>query len=337
MINYLPPASWHDKGMNWENPDPCNVDYAMALKLAIIERCCATGLRWDLSFLELCHIYCPLRYDYMKGIQDILKDLAPYFLNNEYDGYDLGQLNKPKYWSYSDLNDIDDCRICELPPHGVPVTATIQWMIHARNYLNKLLICRAKAKFKAASGSGVRHVTEFPTAYSEAIDYAMEDYNEERSNMIFREAYSVEFGAYENNCPYGSDGVSHCSSSVFMTIHNIHFFPENNFIFQPVAVVVADSAIHCGYPHHWTIMQEYRWNNAGLPFSQGMTIYSPYIPFDINASGIPVNTMKPRDDPAQYYATSIGIWGEIYFFKDYCVDGGFKFRPDDLNPTRTLQ
>ena len=41
VIEYETPESWEDKGMNWNTPDPANVDYVMAIRQAIMERCAA--------------------------------------------------------------------------------------------------------------------------------------------------------------------------------------------------------------------------------------------------------------------------------------------------------
>ena len=38
------PQSWSDCGMDWNNPDPGNIFYALALKEAICERAAITGI-----------------------------------------------------------------------------------------------------------------------------------------------------------------------------------------------------------------------------------------------------------------------------------------------------
>ena len=43
MIQYTPPVSWDDKGMDWESPDPGNVDYYRAILEAVIERAILTS------------------------------------------------------------------------------------------------------------------------------------------------------------------------------------------------------------------------------------------------------------------------------------------------------
>lgn len=42
---YVMPQSWNDKGMDWDNPDPSNLDYLMALKLALEERAAIAGFQ----------------------------------------------------------------------------------------------------------------------------------------------------------------------------------------------------------------------------------------------------------------------------------------------------
>ena len=38
------PKSWSDYGMDWSNPDPGNISYALALKEAICERAAVIGI-----------------------------------------------------------------------------------------------------------------------------------------------------------------------------------------------------------------------------------------------------------------------------------------------------
>ena len=38
VIEYEEPESWDDKGMNWNDPDPRNADYVMAIRRALMER-----------------------------------------------------------------------------------------------------------------------------------------------------------------------------------------------------------------------------------------------------------------------------------------------------------
>ena len=45
VIEYETPESWEDKGMNWNTPDPCNADYVMAIRQALMERCAAALVR----------------------------------------------------------------------------------------------------------------------------------------------------------------------------------------------------------------------------------------------------------------------------------------------------
>lgn len=59
---YVMPQSWNDKGMDWDNPDPSNLDYLMALKLALEERAAITGFQiGGNGVIESSEAFCQIR------------------------------------------------------------------------------------------------------------------------------------------------------------------------------------------------------------------------------------------------------------------------------------
>ena len=152
----------------------------------------------------------------------------------------------------------------------------------------------------------------------------------EKHTARFQTDHFCDFGSYENNVPVGSEEDQYCSTAGIKTIWD--FKKKNSdefFSYNPVVFFVADTAINRGYPHQWTVMQRIVWDNSGFSLNKGITIkrLSSWSSFEIMTSTISTNTMKPKNNPPSYYATSLGIWGTAYFLGDYGVDGGFKFRP----------
>ena len=85
MIQYTSPVSWDDKGMDWESPDPGNLDYYRAIWEAVIER--ASLVRQSPN--EALHSmmkYRPWSVAAMNAIRESIYTLAPYFVNMEFDG-----------------------------------------------------------------------------------------------------------------------------------------------------------------------------------------------------------------------------------------------------------
>lgn len=331
---YANPTSWNDKGMTWtDGMNAVCVDYAMALRQAIIERYIVAGAspRVEMNLFSAGFLM-PIRHSFFVDVREHLLYLANNgrFVDLEFQDYKEDFSDAPKYWTYRDLNMIEECRICELPSPKCPAPEMIQWMIRAKNYLNKLTVCRGYMKYKTAYGDYTEHCTKFSTAYTEAKKQAMKNYTDMVAEATFIRADSAAFGSYENNVPVGEGDEEFCSTAGIRTIWNIQApQDESVFKFSPCLMLVANTAINCGYPHEWTIMQKIVWDNGGFGINRGVTVrrFSGDTIDDITTSSIPTNTMKPKNKPACYYATSIGMWGTAYFLKDYGIPSGFQFRP----------
>ena len=84
MIQYTPPVSWDDKGMDWESPDPGNVDYYRAILEAVIERAILTSQNPNEVLYSIIQ-YRPWSIAAMNAIRDAVYRLAPNFVNMEFD------------------------------------------------------------------------------------------------------------------------------------------------------------------------------------------------------------------------------------------------------------
>lgn len=82
------PQSWSDCGMDWNNPDPGNIFYALALKEAICERAAVTGINLPTGrFIHLPDLLRLRTFDFIKWVRTSINTLAPYFMDVEYDRY----------------------------------------------------------------------------------------------------------------------------------------------------------------------------------------------------------------------------------------------------------
>ena len=117
VIEYTLPTSWYDKGMNWEKPDPANIDYAVALREAIIERAILVKRKINDALLAIMPCR-PLSVASMSALREEINMLAPHFVNQEFTDYKEDLSDFPKMWTYSDLIEAEDCRVCEHPGVG---------------------------------------------------------------------------------------------------------------------------------------------------------------------------------------------------------------------------
>ena len=95
VIEYTLPTSWHDKEMNWEKPDPANIDYAVALREAIIERAILVKRKINDALLAIMP-YRPLSVAAMSALREEINMLAPNFVNQEFTDYKEDLSDFPK-------------------------------------------------------------------------------------------------------------------------------------------------------------------------------------------------------------------------------------------------
>ena len=80
IIEYETPVSWDDKGMNWNTPDPTNVDYVMAIRQALLERCAALHTNADRRIYRISPAKTVSR-DVAAGIVSTIQSFAGSFVN----------------------------------------------------------------------------------------------------------------------------------------------------------------------------------------------------------------------------------------------------------------
>lgn len=84
-VSYTAPVSWEDKGLDWSNPDPRNIDYLIALFEAAKERSSLVSWRTPFARSNTIHRYYmhgrPLSVALFQEIQGYISDVALGYLN----------------------------------------------------------------------------------------------------------------------------------------------------------------------------------------------------------------------------------------------------------------
>ena len=175
MIQYTPPVSWDDKGMDWESPEPGNVDYYRAIREALVERAILVARSPDSALFDITQ-FRPWSVAAMNAIRDAVYRLAPNFVNMEFTDYKEDLSDFPKMWSYRELIDAEGCRICEHPGTGsCNAAGWAEWLKAVKNVINKL----SAVNFSGVSGtylsrSGSEHDPPFSESISTALREALE-------------------------------------------------------------------------------------------------------------------------------------------------------------------
>lgn len=128
IINYVPPQSWNDKGLDWTNPDPRNVDYVMALKYALLERGAAAGSRLYESYLKRLSPCKPITRKAVFDLLDMVEEISTSYLFYEYDGYKHDETDRLMFWSLESLSQYFEGSIGKNPAFGSIILDSGEWL-----------------------------------------------------------------------------------------------------------------------------------------------------------------------------------------------------------------
>ena len=252
-------------------------------------------------------------------------------------------------WSYGNLIESEDCRICELPGKGsFNAPAWSAWLKAVKNAINKLTAVNfTKVSGQYFSRSGTEHDPPFSESISSALKEALE--GEPYSGTF--SGFPQEFYSWSGNTDYNknSDGThGYCGyaqsrSIVIKTEQRPHPTAECDLIFRykvfaPVRPVSYSSELQ---------KSTLDLGNSGL--SPGIhtirTHWSQGTDLDISIGGnvddIPRNSSVPVSDYRTIYnsdgnvsgysrtlgrSCKTGYEGVVYCVLDFAVENGFRFQ-----------
>ena len=185
VIDYETPESWEDKGMNWNTPDPCNADYVMAIRQALMERCAALHTSMDYRLKKISP-WKTLSRSSVEGIVRTIASMARMFVNVEWDEFEDDWSDFPKMWTYGDLVQERNCRLYEWAQYGLLRENGGEWLKQIRNAINRLTVIRAGDVYgKSLTRSGSEHDPPFGESIGTAMQRAFDNLNEGTLNGSF--------------------------------------------------------------------------------------------------------------------------------------------------------
>ncbi len=347
MIQYTSPVSWDDKGMDWESPDPGNLDYYRAIWEAVIER--ASLVRQSPN--EALHSmmkYRPWSVATMNAIRESIYTLAPYFVNMEFDDYKEDLSDFPKMWSFRELVNAEGCRICEHPGVGSRISEWGKWLKAIRNTLNKLTVIN----FTDVSGEdfsryGAVHDPPFEESISTVLDQTLRgDPNKGKFN-----SFPQTFCSWSGNTDYKMDpdgtkgycGYAQSKSILIKTVQRPHPTAECDLIFRykvtpPTGPLSFSSVLQESVPDLGSSGLNFGIHEIRMHWAADMELN---IPFGGNVDLIPRNASVPVSDYRADYDSSgqvsgytrtlgrsckTGYEGVVYCVLDFAVENGLKFQ-----------
>lgn len=344
-IDYIAPLSWHDKGMNWDNPDPANMDYWVALKMAIRERIetiyIAPPARSDIStpYEDLYGQNISIRE--IVSIRETIYYVAGYFVDADA-GIDAWLSGTQKV-NASTLMDHEDSRIFELPLRASTLHDghLVQFLRNARNFLNRLTIpapdkfsgtVHVKRKYRsgdlrlssssygALASSLTQSVDKLPTRMLSTQDYdqefgtGLEVYNATGCSSSGSSYYSDSSSqAYEVTCDHVLQEYGACR------LHSVWLFMARGFSIQPNTMSISRRDIdtaYLGFGLGEGAIFDHGLISDGQSIALGDCNYVPKYPQGQDGNVFPAT------------ASLLYFSAKVSLLCDFGVPGGFRFIAD---------
>ena len=357
-LNYIPPTSWNDKGMNWDDPDPFNIDYIAAIQRAISERKYLHGGYSSLPSIakKMSNKKEPvLNYiDYISFVYaspqiifdaSFLNTIVMEILNLSESFYDIeasSALNRLTTVRES-INMSGEQLNLDYPVSGDLVLSQKNFLKNAKKWIDKLTVksIHVYHLFKEKL-CGWKWAEGFEESLQDAIDrlndtpekvyYPSDIYYP--SDVIF--AYSGSLGlGYD-------DYYASCAAYRYVELYNIHLAGS---LIDKVRFLLGQYSKKV-YPAGYEDCTDAVFDPCGEDFVDSKLVFLDQGIYDKGANlnltfgsdNIP-RTARPRDpeglidDPnimvpeyEIYYRSTRGYETAFYFLGDFGIEGGFKFR-----------
>ena len=346
MIEYETPESWEDKGMNWNTPDPCNADYVMAIRQALMERCAALHTSVDYRLRRISP-WKTLSRSSVEGIVRTIASMAMSFVNIGWEEFEDDYSDFPKMWTYGDLVQERNCRLYEWAQYGLLRENGGEWLKQIRNAVDRLTVIRAGDVYGTSlSRSGSRHDPPFGESIGDAMRQAFDTLKEGELDGSFPSSVYGWSGNTHWKCPRpdfngdpedNQDGYCGYAQSLAYRIKAARSWLLGAEFDVFAAVVVGRPTGPVSYSQQ---LDTSNLDGGGSGFTEGLNWterihVSPHCEFDLplgDPDAIPQNGTVPTSEfdgegnAIKRHSAKTGWVGKSYGFLDYGVEGGFKFR-----------
>lgn len=344
MMNYVHPVAWDDKGMDWSRPDAGNVDYLMAIRGALLERCAALHTYPDAKVYKISP-FRPVTRDALQGVIRTILRIVGDFVNLGWTDYAHGFADFPRMWSYNDLVGEGDSRLYERAKPGELIAGDGRWLKSIRNALDKLTVIRAG---KVLGTRLVREASIHDPPFDESISTAMETAFEGERKELYNAPFPNAVYAWSGNThwnlgdPDGKDdekenGYCGYAYSSSYTLRGAVSWLKGA-AFDIFAAIVCERPSEP--PSYAQVLDSSIFDpgdsglREGLSFTDRVRVVDAHnFKFTLGAGEviprneiIPVSIFDDEGYAVERHGVKRGWYGRSYGFLDYGVEGGFKFR-----------
>lgn len=342
VMDYAAPESWDDKGMDWNAPDPRNADYAMAVKLALMERANVCGYSLSNEVVGISP-WKPASHEALVAAASDVARMAKHFV--DLDGeYEDDWSDFPRNWTYGNLSEVDGCSLAPTPTPGTLLAGGCELLKRLRNAIGMLHVVECghvRGRRHSPWGSG--RYKPYSEAYAEALEEAEANVGDYGWSWLPDYISAESSASHDWHYDYGDETDDdytvrlNWESQIVTRVYSPHPSFAFDFVVKVLAKRMRDDA--AGYADEVNYvfgtgdsgleegMNELRWRyEPGEPdeddaeeveFTIGTSVYLP-------VPGVPVSSF-PEDDWPTIRASVAGFDGRLWGFLDFDVEGGFRF------------
>ena len=346
MTEYVPPESWDDKGMDWSDPDPTRIDYAMAIRLALTERCNAVGnnVVSDVRRISPCTTLSRSALDWcVAGLIGICE----LFVNTEWTDYADDLSDYPKMWTWRDLVSSEGCEVWDYPPPGSICRGGGRWLSSIRNVIDKLTVIPCGPCWGSVLN---RYGTAHDPPMEEALDECIADADGSRPQEFLGQLVG-EYWSWTGNThykwpiptddgPVGEHGYCGYASSKSFRVRGV----RSNLQGRDFDLRLAVSGYRSSEPLSYSeVLETAVFDPGRTGYREGLSFLDPIrvrwgepTDFTIGDDGpFPRNASKPesvwdeKGAAIERHSCWTGWKARVKGILDYGVENGFKFRPKE--------
>lgn len=340
IINYTPPTSWDDKGMNWDDPDPINIDYFVAIYEATKERY-TSGVPPYLIPATLVKKGTPVNFEPIARLNTWIIAIAQTYavetaLKNIYTIED----NSFVLWTQNNAKNAMGEIACRLATYNssyayasLTISDIKKWLKEVKIFVNGL---RYKSMGFSKNGYGVQYSknstkTNSPEAYADCYNYLSSNfpittwssYVSLGVRAVYSESWPITGGI--NHFSDGAGTVTVSAISYSITNYSINVDVYTYYRFQnpsgggnPSSVIFDASQT---FPDDEIEVGKYC--KVSVPCVGGVVDFRPFM---TNFPNYPLLSELPSYSLTQTNPAVIKGWsaGDVYFIADYSKSFNFK-------------
>ena len=179
VISYEEPRSWDDLGMDWNDPDPRDARYILALRNAFFERMAAPQEGYYTYSWNILHGLSPRKAVSAEALRRVIVELeylCRFYYNLDPEVYKEDFSDFPRIMRLNDIVTQEDCEFFMNASYGAILDHGGEWLRKIKNAICCLHVVQCyRAWGTTLTRSGSEHDPPFDESIGKAFEYAFGD------------------------------------------------------------------------------------------------------------------------------------------------------------------